>query len=96
MPECLQDGKLGQKKKKKKIYQSKKKKKQTNTRAVDAKGNMNSVGIIVISKCWRDRQAGYISTCFESHNHDDVIMKQNNERHNSEAQEVDENMKLQS
>ena len=93
MPECLQDGKLGRKKK---TYPSQKKKKKKTTRGVEAKGNMNSVGIIVISKCWRDRQAGYISTCFESHNHEDVIMKQNNERHNSEAQEVDENMKLQS
>ena len=93
MPECLQDGKLGRKKKK--LPKQKKKKKKT--RCVDAKGNMNSVGMIVILKCWRDRQAGYISTCFESHTHeDDVIMKQNNERHNSEAQEVDENMKLQS
>lgn len=64
---------------------------------MEDKGNMNSAGIIVISKCWRDRQAGYVSTCFESHNHeDDVIMKQNNERHNSEVQEVNENVKLQS
>lgn len=91
MPECLQDGKLGRKKKN--LPKPKKKK---NTRGVEAKGNMNSVGIIVISKCWRDRQAGYISTCFESHNHEDLIMKQNNERHNSEVQEVNENVKLQS
>ena len=77
---------------KKKTTKAKKK----STRGVDAKGNLNSVRIIVTSKLEKGKH-GYISTCFEDHNHeDDVLMKQNNERHNSEAQEVDENMKLQS
>ena len=91
MPECLQDGKLGRKKKKKTTKAKKK-----STRGVDAKGNLNSVRIIVTSKLEKGKH-GYISTCFEDHNHeDDVLMKQNNERHNSEAQEVGENVKLQS
>ena len=92
MPECLQDGKLGRKKKK--LPKQKKKKKH---QRCGCQGELELSENNSHIKAGETDKHGYISTCFESYNHeDDVLMKQNSERQDSEAQEVGENVQLQS